>query len=171
VYRRWPVFSLPAVLLFAAVSAGAHEPDGRFVLRYAWKSDRVPGSTRPLSVTLTSVVAVKDVRISAGIPPAALVNIRSLRVAGAQPLAPTEGRWPDAGVALGDLPAGATVVFDLDVVEPSAGGGILAIGVDGRLGDRVVHEGEGISLGRPGLAPTIRDGVAEFPAEPGGRAP
>jgi hypothetical protein len=171
VFRRWPVILLPAALLLAAGGVGAREPDGRLALRYAWSGPPESGASRTLRVTITSIVAVTDVRITAGIPPAASVSIRGLRVSGVQPLAVAEGRWPDTGIALGDLAAGATVVLDLEVAEPVEGGGILAIGVDGRLGGRTVHEGEGIPVGHPGLVPTVRDGVAEFPAEQDGRAP
>lgn len=169
--RRWPVFILVVSLVAAMTSARAHEPDGRLILRYAWTSAPTPGSARALRVTVTPVVGVKDVRISAAIPASALVRIRAVRVAGGQPLDAVEGRWPDAGLALGDLPPGRTVAFDLDVVEPDAGGGILAIGVDARVGDKEIHEGEGITLGRPGLPPVIRGDVAEFPAQPIAPAP
>jgi hypothetical protein len=149
----------------------AHEPDGRVALRYEWRSPAVSGTSRPLRVGLTAIVELRDVRVTAAVPKATMVSVRALRIAGQAPSSSMEGRWPDAGVALGDLARGQTVVFDLDVVEPAEGGGILAIGLDGFAHERVVHEGVGIPVGTPGVAPMLRNGAAEFPAEQGDRAP
>jgi hypothetical protein len=170
--RRWRlVLSALTAFLVVLRPLRAHEPDGRVALRYEWTAPKAAGGSRPLRVALTAIVALRDVRVSAAVPKAALVNVRALRIDGEAPSSSTEGRWPDAGVALGDLAPGQTVVFDLDVIEPAEGGGILAVGLDGFAGERAVHEGVGIPVGTPGGTPTLRNGALEFPAEQLDRAP
>lgn len=160
-----------AVLVCAWLGSLAHEPDGRFAFRYAWGAPPADGGPRVLHLTITATVPISDVEVTATVPKAASLTIRAL-VTPVRPSSPSvEGPWPASGVPLGDLAAGTTVAFDLEVAEPGTGGGFLSIGCQGRLGDRPVVEGVGIAVGRPGIAPHIRDGVAEFPAEPSDRAP
>jgi hypothetical protein len=158
-------------LLVAIPGTDAHEPDGRVAIRYEWMTEATSDGSRPLRVSLTPVVALNDVRISAKIPERTSLLIRALNIAGRTPSTVADTHWPDAGLALGALSSGQTVVFELDVVEPPQGGGVLAIGLDGTAGERAVHEGIGVSVGTPGVVPTLRNGALEFPAEQGERAP
>lgn len=159
------------VSLFAARAAHAHEPDGRLALRYEWDSAAAADGSRPLRISITAIVALRDVRVSAKVPDRTSVAIRAFRIAGRASSNAPDTRWPDAGLAVGELAPGQTVLFDLDVAEPAQGGGILEIGLDGADGERAIHEGIGIAVGLPGTAPTLRNGALEFPAEPGDRAP
>jgi hypothetical protein len=167
--RAKTFFALGAILACAFATL-AHEPDGRFAFRYAWIAPEVDGAPRTLHLTVTANVSMSDVEIDAIVPKATKVKIRSLVVPGRATSA-LEGPWPSAGLPLGTMAAGTTIAFDLDVIEPSSGGGFLSIGCHGRIGDRPVAEGVGIAVGTPGTAPRLRDGVAEFPAEPSDRSP
>ena len=169
--RAKGLFALGATLFCAWAAPLAHEPDGRFAFRYVWGDPPAGGGPRALHVTVTATVGMSDVELSAIVPKAASVSIRSLVVPGRASSPAIGGPWPASGIPLGDLAAGTTVAFDLDVAEPSTGGGFLSIDCDGRAGDMPVVEGVGIAVGTPGIAPHIRDGVAEFPAEPSDRAP
>jgi hypothetical protein len=163
--RGLTVFVVVIALLAECARIGAHEPDGRVVLRYAWAPAASADGSRPLRVSITAVVALSDVQVTAKIPDRTSVAIRALHVAGRASSGPPDPRWPDAGLNVGPLAPGQTVVFDLEVAEPARGGGILAIGLDGADGERSIHEGIGIVVGTPGAAPIERDGVLEFPAE------
>jgi len=162
-----------AVVLLAAapLKVRANEPDGSVALRYEWVSAATADGTRPLRVAITAIVALHNVRVSAKIPDKTTVDIRALTVAGRAATDLLETRWPDVGLLVGDLGPGQTVVFELDVVEPSKGGGILGIGLDGLDRERPIHEGVGITVGTPGVVPTLRNDALEFPAEQGGRVP
>jgi hypothetical protein len=159
------------VIVTGAPQLCAHEPDGRFTIDSQWLADAVPGSPRPLRVSITAVVPLKGVTLTGRIPSVTSVSVRALRWAGAPDAL---GPWPDAGIDLGSVNAGQRFVFDLEVVEPIQGGGLLVIGVDAadpRGGDKPVHEGVGITVGLPGIAPVLRHGALEFPAERGDPAP
>lgn len=140
-------------------------------IRYEWLSEATSDGSRPLRVSLTPIVTLGEVRIGAKVPERTSVGIRALKIAGRAPSTVADTRWPEAGLSLGALAPGQTVVFDLDVVEPPQGGGILAIALDGSDGARAVHEGIGVFVGTPGVAPTLRNGALEFPAEKGERVP
>jgi hypothetical protein len=167
VRHAWFVCTLIATVLFTVSLTLAHEPDGRFAIDYKWLADPAQGSPRPLRITVTAIVPLKDVRITGKTPASTSLGVRTMQWAGA----PAAGApWPDAGVGLGAVAAGQTIVFELEVIEPEHGGGVLVFGVDAsdeRAGGRAVHEGIGITVGLPGVAPRMRNGVWEFPAERG----
>jgi hypothetical protein len=153
--RLLPGLAILAVLVLSSVVA-AVEPDGRVAFRYDWPDRKNGDAASPrLAVSMTAVTPLKDARLVARIPAGISVALRH----GASPAA-----WPSEGLELGDLPAGKTIVVELDVPRPAKGGGILGLYLEANADGRPVSEGVGVPVGLPGTAPTIRNGAAEFPA-------
>ncbi|HUC42753.1 MAG TPA: hypothetical protein VMR65_01845 [Candidatus Sulfotelmatobacter sp.] len=160
------------VCCLLAAKVVAREPDGRVAFRYEWSAPEEAGAAPELRLTLTLQTPLQAIRLGASVPPAAAVRLVSARRLEGSPLAgAVPGTWPSAGLALGDLPAGTTLVLDLAVDPPATGGGVLAFGLDALLGSVHVHEGVGVPVGTPGVAPVIRNGAAEFPAGRAERIP
>jgi hypothetical protein len=153
------------------VPPSAHEPDGRVVIRHTWQEPQEPGSPRVLRLTVTPVVPVTEAALVAKLPEAASLAILSARIPGDGARAPLAGAWPAAGLRLGDLDAGETIELELEVRTLAGRGGMLAIALDGLSGAHPVHEGIGVAVGVPAQPPELRNGAAEFPAEPQDRTP
>ena len=152
------------VALAAAVPINAHEPDGRVAIRYDWPEAKAGESGAPkLRLTLTAIVNVTELRVSATIPSG--IGLL-LRAAGAPPVP-----WPEEGLSIGDLPAGKSIVVELDVEKPASGGGIVGFVVHGVADGRAVLDGAGVPVGVPGTQPTLRNGALEFPAARADPAP
>jgi len=144
-----------AALLLGTV-AKAVEPDGRVAIRTAWPDRKHGDAASPrLQVSLTATTSLKDARLVARIPSGIGLALRNGAVA---------GRWPAEGLVIGDLAAGQTIVVDLDVAPPARGGGILGLYLQAKADGREISEGVGVVVGKPGKAPTIRNGAVEFPA-------
>ena len=145
------------VVLTLCSTASASEPDGRVAFRYDWPDKDANGETAPrLRLTVTAFVDLVEARLDAALPKDIGLNVRA---AGRAP-----ARWPEKGLAVGDLSAGQTIVIDLDVTKPAGGGGIVGFTLQATSGGRTVREGVGVSVGEPGTAPTLRNGAVEFPA-------
>jgi hypothetical protein len=158
VYQRGSLGGLAIVVaLVAAIPTSAHEPDGRVVIRYDWPEAKAGESGAPkLRLTLTAVVNVTELRLVAKVP---LGIGLSLRAAGSAAVP-----WPDEGLSIGDLPAGRSIVVELDVGKPASGGGIVGFALHGVADGHTVLDGVGIPVGVPGVQPTLRNGALEFPA-------
>lgn len=163
--RVSPSRLIGAALIAMSVSlVVAHEPDGRVAFRYTWpeKTEATPDAP-VLKLTITAVSPLKDAHLVATPPSGIGLTVRAPGRA-ALP-------WPRAGMDLGDLAAGQTVVVDLDLIKPAQGGGVMGFALEATSDGRKVREGVGVPVGAPGVEPTQRDGVIEFPAEQGAPAP
>ena len=166
--RRSFIPSLAVVaFLLAGGSICAHEPDGRVVFRTVWLPTSDGASTKVLRLIVTPVVPLDDAELAVELPKSASLAIHATVVAGT----PIAGAWPSTGLLIGPIAAGKPLIFDLDVTEPSSGGGTLVFRLAGRTGGIPVREGYGVTLGHPGPPGVLRGNVLEYPAEPGGQAP
>jgi len=157
VYRGvFPGLEIVAALIVCATVPGV-EPDGRVAFRYLWpdKPDGDPETPR-LRLSITAFVDLAETRLSVTLPTGIMLIIR------AAGRAPTP--WPEEGLEIGDLVAGQTIIVDLDVARPPPRAGIVAFVLRGLADGTAVREGVGVPVGAPGTAPTLRDGIAEFPA-------
>lgn len=148
------------LVLFACVVGAigwSREPDGRVAFRYEWVGDKAdPGQPRKLRISITALVPLDDARIEATAPSGTdkLLNA-----------------WPVEGLAIGAFAAGASGVFELEIVEPPKGGEILTLALRAVQNGVPVREVIGIPVGTPGVAPTLRHGAVEFPATRDGTRP
>ena len=151
-------------VLAAGLSSTAHEPDGRVAFRYEWLDAKAGETPEPkLRLMLTAVVDLGELTLSARVPSGVRLALRTAGRAAAP--------WPDEGIGIGALAAGASIVVDLDVECPSKGGGIVGFALSGVAGGVPIAEGVGVPVGIPGTEPTLRNGALEFPAAQGDLAP
>ena len=148
-----------AVAIAVGVPAIAAEPDGRVVFRYEWIDDKdAPAETARLRLSVTSVVPLEDAQLRATLPNGVALAVRLNGLAAAAP-------WPAAGVEIGALAAGETIVLDVDVQTPVRGGGLVRFAMSAVSRGVAVNEGVGLFVGQPRVKPVERDGVLEYPAD------
>jgi hypothetical protein len=145
-----------AATIFAS-TALATEPDGRVAFRYEWIAKPDDAGAKPvLRLSLTTFVDLSEAQLRASLPAGFGLTVHS----GGRAPSP----WREEGLELGVVPAGRTIVIDLDVAKPAEGGGIVGFVLQATAEGRDVREGVGVTVGQPGTAPTLRNGALEFPA-------
>src|SRR5258706_6038573 len=105
------------LLALSLAPGGAHEPDGRTILRYDWApSSGARGGVRVLRLWITAAVPMRDLKLS-------LEGRTAFQLKGRG--------FSGSGKVLGDLARGESAKVEFDVVVPVAGGGIVAFKVEG----------------------------------------
>ena len=159
---------LPGLAILAALIVGstavANEPDGRVAFRYDWLDNKegIPEAPR-LRLSMTAFVNLVETHLAATLPAGFGLTVQA---AGRAPMP-----WPEEGLVIGDVAAGQTIVVEFDVAKPPQGGGIVGFLLQATSDGRPVREGVGVPVGVPGIAPTMRNGAAEFPASSPDPAP